>query len=106
MGSALSTSERINLDTIPKRLQFWSETRPERELFVFHRAGVEGRLAYSSRRLLELAGKFAARLRRDYGFQKGDVIVNTLPNSPERVLIDVGITLAGCVCMNGSVSTP
>nr|KAG5711840.1 hypothetical protein BaRGS_026281 [Batillaria attramentaria] len=37
------------------------------------------------------------------GTRQGDVVCNTLPNSPERLLTDLGIMLAGGVAMNGQV---
>nr|KAG5700721.1 hypothetical protein BaRGS_029086 [Batillaria attramentaria] len=49
-----------------------------------------------------LASRYAAILRRE-GIRQGDVVCNTLPNSPERLLTDLGIMLAGAVAMNGMV---
>nr|KAG5690577.1 hypothetical protein BaRGS_009239 [Batillaria attramentaria] len=40
---------------------------------------------------------------RDIRIQ-GDVVCNTLPNSPERLLTDLGIILAGAVATNGMVA--
>ncbi|KAK6958762.1 3-[(3aS 4S 7aS)-7a-methyl-1 5-dioxo-octahydro-1H-inden-4-yl]propanoyl:CoA ligase [Biomphalaria glabrata] len=96
MGGIVSSMN--DLDTLPKRLQYLSEEDPNKELYVFYNRGV--RDAYTSRELFTLAGRFAHRLRQQ-GFQKGDVIANTLPNSPERLITDVGIVMAGCVAMNG-----
>ncbi|KAI8785726.1 3-[(3aS,4S,7aS)-7a-methyl-1,5-dioxo-octahydro-1H-inden-4-yl]propanoyl:CoA ligase [Biomphalaria glabrata] len=98
MGGVVSSME--HLDTLPKRLQYLSEEDPNKELYVFYNDGV--RDAYTSRELFTLAGRFAHRIRQQ-GFQKGDVIANTLPNSPERLITDVGIVMAGCVTMNGQV---
>uniref|UniRef100_A0A0B7B1E1 AMP-dependent synthetase/ligase domain-containing protein n=1 Tax=Arion vulgaris TaxID=1028688 RepID=A0A0B7B1E1_9EUPU len=89
------------LDTIPKRINFLVENYPDRELFVFYQGGT--RDPYTPKRLYPLAGKFAYRLRQKYGFQRNDVIANTLPNSPERLITDLGITLAGCVCLNAQI---
>nr|KAG5711846.1 hypothetical protein BaRGS_026287 [Batillaria attramentaria] len=35
--------------------------------------------------------------------QQGDVVCNTLPNSPERLISDLGIVLAGAAAMNGQI---
>ena len=49
-----------------------------------------------------LASRYAAILRRG-DVRRGDIICNTLPNSPERVVSDLGIVLAGAVAMNGQI---
>ncbi|KAH9496760.1 hypothetical protein Btru_009319 [Bulinus truncatus] len=73
------------------------EQYPDKELFVFYNKGK--RDPYTVTTLYTLAGRFADRLRR-YGFQKQDIIANTLPNCPERIVTDLVIMLAGCVPMN------
>ncbi|KAK6958854.1 2-succinylbenzoate--CoA ligase [Biomphalaria glabrata] len=95
MGGAVSSLR--DLDTVTKRLVHLSENDPNKEIFVFYTSGL--REAYTARQLYTLAGRFAFRLRQR-GFQKGDVIANTLSNSPERAVTDIGIMLAGCVTMN------
>ncbi|KAI8785826.1 2-succinylbenzoate--CoA ligase, partial [Biomphalaria glabrata] len=95
MGGAVSSLR--DLDTVTKRLVHLSENDPNKEIFVFYTSGL--REAYTARQLYTLAGRFAFRLRQR-GFQKGDVIANTLNDSPERVVTDIGIMLAGCVTMN------
>ncbi|KAH9509661.1 hypothetical protein Btru_044156 [Bulinus truncatus] len=95
MGGAVSSME--HLDTVTKRLEHLYRTDPGKELFVFYESGV--RDPYTAGDLYTLAGRFARRLRQQ-GFRKGDVIANTLNNSPERVVTDLGIMLAGCVSMN------
>ncbi|KAH9493118.1 hypothetical protein Btru_022985 [Bulinus truncatus] len=69
---------------------------PDKEIFVFYNKGT--RDPYTVTTLYTLAGRFADRLRR-YGFQKQDIIANTLPNCPERIVTDLGIIFAGCVPM-------
>ncbi|CAL1543137.1 unnamed protein product [Lymnaea stagnalis] len=97
---SLLTSTSSELDTIPKRLKYMSETWPDRELMVFYDGG--NRQAYTALELYTLAGRFANRLRQN-GFKRHDVIANTLPNSPERAVTDLGIFMAGCVMMHGQV---
>lgn len=100
MGGAVSSLR--DLDTVTKRLVHLSENDPNKEIFVFYTSGL--REAYTARQLYTLAGRFAFRLRQR-GFQKGDVIANTLNESPERAVTDIGIMLAGCVTMNIQVRT-
>ena len=40
---------------------------------------------------------------RDQGLKRGDVVCNTLPNSPERIITDLGLMVAGAVVLNGVV---
>ncbi|XP_055873499.1 long-chain-fatty-acid--CoA ligase FadD13-like [Biomphalaria glabrata] len=98
MGGVISSMK--NLETIPERLQYLSEKDPDKELYIFYNCGV--RDAYTCRELFTLGGRFAYRLHQ-LGFQKGDVIANTLANSPERLVTDVGIVMAGCIALNGQV---
>ncbi|CAG5125528.1 unnamed protein product, partial [Candidula unifasciata] len=98
MGANVAIPERKNLDTFPKLVKHWSESLPDREMFVFYNG--DRRESYTCRQVFQLAGKFSSRLRHQYGFKKGDIIANTLPNSPERVFTDLGIILAGCVSLN------
>ncbi|XP_012935654.1 4-coumarate--CoA ligase 2 [Aplysia californica] len=95
MGSTISGIR--DHDTLCKRLKFLANNFPDRELFIFYNHGI--RDVYTSKELFQLGGKFAALLRQK-GFQRHDVIANALPNSPERVVTEVGIILAGCVAMN------
>ncbi|XP_012935644.1 3-[(3aS,4S,7aS)-7a-methyl-1,5-dioxo-octahydro-1H-inden-4-yl]propanoyl:CoA ligase [Aplysia californica] len=99
MGCAISGIPDTD-DTLCKRLKFLADNFPDRELFIFYDRGV--RDVYTSKELFQLGGKFAALLRQK-GFQRHDMIVNVLPNSPERLITDVGIILAGCVAMNGQL---
>ncbi|KAH9502259.1 hypothetical protein Btru_070551 [Bulinus truncatus] len=98
MGGLVSSVKNIN--TITDRLKYYAETDPDKELYVFYNC--DTRVPYTSTDLYTLAGRFARRLRQN-GFQKGDVIANTLPNSPERLITDLGIVMAGCIAMNGQV---
>ncbi|KAH9496759.1 hypothetical protein Btru_009317 [Bulinus truncatus] len=81
-------------DTVNESLTELAELYPDKELYVFYNKGK--RDAYTASTLYTLAGRFANRLRR-LGFQHQDVIANTLPNSPERVVTDLGIMMAGCM---------
>lgn len=94
-------SQIHSLDTISKRVQFLAQSEPHKELFIFYTG--KKRQSFTSERLLLLAGRFANRLRHQYGFRRNDVIANTLANSPERLITDLAITLAGCTGIHGQV---
>ncbi|XP_048244563.1 long-chain-fatty-acid--CoA ligase-like [Haliotis rufescens] len=83
--------------TIPARVKQWAETHPDKEVFVFY--SDEGRRALTCKDVHNLSTKFAAILQRR-GLKHGDVVCNTLTNSPERLITDFGIMTAGCVAAN------
>ncbi|XP_005089425.1 putative acyl--CoA ligase YdaB [Aplysia californica] len=87
-------------DTLNKRIKRYAECTPNKELFIF-RDG-DKREAITARDWLELSGRFSAKLKRQ-GFLHNDVIANTLPNSPERLITDTATILAGCVSLNGQI---
>ncbi|KAH9502257.1 hypothetical protein Btru_070546 [Bulinus truncatus] len=98
MGGLVSSMADLN--TVTQRLQHLSNNDPDKEIYVFYRSGE--RDPYTASDLYTLAGRFARRLHQ-HGFRKGDVIANTLPNSPERVITDLGIMMAGCIALNGQL---
>ncbi|XP_071081140.1 3-[(3aS,4S,7aS)-7a-methyl-1,5-dioxo-octahydro-1H-inden-4-yl]propanoyl:CoA ligase-like [Haliotis cracherodii] len=83
--------------TIPARVKQWTETHPDKEVFVFY--SDEGRRSLTCKDVHNLSTKFAALLQRR-GLKQGDVVCNTLTNSPERLITDFGIMTAGCVAAN------
>jgi len=93
----------LSVKTLPSRLRYFSEKFPDLECFAFCNNTERHSITWGM--LYDLAGRFAWRLRHwsQRGFEKGDVIANCLPNSPERLITDVGIVFAGCIPMNGQV---
>ncbi|CAG5131337.1 unnamed protein product [Candidula unifasciata] len=84
--------------TLPDVIKHWGQQTPDQEPFIF--INKHGRYCtLNASDIYVLAGRFASRLRR-CGFEAGDVIANGLPNSPERVITDFGIVMAGCVSLN------
>ncbi|XP_046569920.1 LOW QUALITY PROTEIN: long-chain-fatty-acid--CoA ligase FadD13-like [Haliotis rubra] len=83
--------------TIPARVKHWAQIYPDKEVFVFYND--EGRRALTCKDVHILSTKFAALLQRR-GLKRGDVVCNTLTNSPERLITDFGIMTAGCVAAN------
>lgn len=89
-----------NLRTVPKRIKYFSTEFPNQEAFVFYTS--TSRFAFTWKQLYDLASRFAWRLHNQ-GFCRYDVIANTLPNSPERLITDLGIMFAGCTPLNGQI---
>ena len=84
--------------TIQAQVKFLTETNPNKEVFVFVSAtGV--RTTLTCREIYELSSKFGSLLRKA-GIKQGDVVCDTLPNSPETVICDFGILAAGGVILN------
>ena len=94
-----STQEHVT--TVPSRVKYFSTKYPDKEILVFRNN--KERIAFTWKQIYNFAGRFAWMLKEN-GFQRYDVIANTLPNSPERFLTDLGIIFAGCTPMNGQVS--
>ncbi|XP_041376067.1 3-[(3aS,4S,7aS)-7a-methyl-1,5-dioxo-octahydro-1H-inden-4-yl]propanoyl:CoA ligase-like [Gigantopelta aegis] len=84
--------------TIQARVKFLAETYPNKEVFVF--VSTTGlRSALSCLDMYELSSKVGSLLRKA-GIKPGDVVCDTLPNSPEMVVCDFGILAAGGVILN------
>nr|KAG5705153.1 hypothetical protein BaRGS_030870 [Batillaria attramentaria] len=98
------SANNSRLDTVNKKLLYWSQTQPDKPAFIFHNpaTATNKRLVFTRADIFTLASRYAAILRRE-GIRQGDVVCNTLPNTPERLLTDLGIMLAGAVAMNGMV---
>ena len=84
--------------TIQGRVKFLAETYPTKEVFVF--ASATGpRTALTCLEVYELSSKVGSLLKKK-GIKTGDVVCNSLPNSPEAVICDFGILAAGGVILN------
>ncbi|XP_067661096.1 3-[(3aS,4S,7aS)-7a-methyl-1,5-dioxo-octahydro-1H-inden-4-yl]propanoyl:CoA ligase-like isoform X2 [Haliotis asinina] len=92
--------ESYRYETIADRIMFWGETDPDTPAFIFW--SPNGRYVLSRGGVFELASRFALRLTHQ-GVQPGDVVCVCIPNSPERVVVDFGVQLAGAVSMNGQI---
>ncbi|XP_071090577.1 putative acyl-CoA synthetase YngI [Haliotis cracherodii] len=80
--------------TIPTLLKRLSSIDPERPAYIF--VGVNRRTVLSRKNVFMQPGKMAAKLRR-LGVSRGDTVANMLPNSPDRLICDFGILMAGGV---------
>ena len=96
------SSFNVTSGTVNSQLLYWSEIDADRPAFIFRSCGPIPRLVLSRRHVFTYASRYAAALRRQ-GIGKGDVVCNTLPNSPERLLTDLGIMMAGAASLNGMV---
>ncbi|KAK3774616.1 hypothetical protein RRG08_035044 [Elysia crispata] len=90
------------LQTINEVIRFWGLEKPDSEVFTF--VNKHGRFGvYTPKDIWTLSSRFASLLRNTYGFTSGDVIANGVPNSPERLITDMGIIMAGCIMVNCQV---
>ncbi|XP_076461905.1 3-[(3aS,4S,7aS)-7a-methyl-1,5-dioxo-octahydro-1H-inden-4-yl]propanoyl:CoA ligase-like [Babylonia areolata] len=87
------------IETLPGLLQHWAQEKPDSAAFIF-RDKNQQRNVLTWATLYTLAGRFAADLRNK-GIEKQHLVINTLPNSPERVVCEAGIWMAGAVSVNG-----
>ena len=87
--------------TVPAELRHWATTDPDTPAFIFVDAA-GGRCVLTRADLYRLASRYAALLRRG-GVRRGHTVCNTLPNSPQRLLTDLGVLLAGGVAVNGQL---
>ncbi|KAL8585111.1 hypothetical protein ACOMHN_013127 [Nucella lapillus] len=67
--------------------------------FIF-RSPHHGRYELSWAKLYKLAGTFAAELN-SRGLGRGQLVVSTLVNSPERVVCEAGLWMSGAASVNG-----
>ena len=91
----------LEFRTVPAELRHWATTDPDTPAFIFVDAA-GGRCVLTRADLFRLSSRYAAMLRQ-WGVQAGHTVCNTLPNSPERLLTDLGVLLAGGVAMNGQL---
>lgn len=74
---------------------------PDKPAYIF--LGNNGqRTVFTFSDVVNLSQKFAARLR-SLGINRGDVVCNTLPSSPERLITHLGTIMAGAVAMVGQI---
>ncbi|KAK7104989.1 3-[(3aS,4S,7aS)-7a-methyl-1,5-dioxo-octahydro-1H-inden-4-yl]propanoyl:CoA ligase-like [Littorina saxatilis] len=85
--------------TLLEALQYWSRTLGDAPAFIF-RDSRHGRHVLTWNKLYTLSGRFAAILR-ERAVSRGHLVVNTLTNSPERVVSELAILLSGAASVNG-----
>lgn len=89
------------IETIPEMIRYRGVHEPDIKVFDFYNKNGHY-MEMTARDVWLMAGRFANRLR-EYNFVPGDVIANGLPNSPERLVTDFGVILAGCILVNCQV---
>ncbi|KAK7100077.1 3-[(3aS,4S,7aS)-7a-methyl-1,5-dioxo-octahydro-1H-inden-4-yl]propanoyl:CoA ligase-like [Littorina saxatilis] len=87
-----------HIQTVAARLIHWATLQPDREAYIFLSPRI-GRSTLTRRNAKDMAFTFAERLT-SLGLRHGDVVCNTLQNSPERVVTDLGIMTSGCVMVD------
>ncbi|KAL8588887.1 hypothetical protein ACOMHN_051481 [Nucella lapillus] len=88
-------------ETVGSKLRDWAYEDSGRAAFIFCgcRPG-NNRLVLTRRELYDLASTFCGVLN-EAGLGPGQVVCNTLPNSPERLITDLGCMMAGVATLNG-----
>ncbi|KAK7104987.1 hypothetical protein V1264_019618 [Littorina saxatilis] len=85
--------------TVVESLQYWSRRLGDAPAFIF-RHSRHGRHVLTWNKLYTLSGRFAAILR-ERAVSRGHLVVNTLTNSPERVVSELAILMSGAASVNG-----
>ena len=85
--------------TVVDALQHQAHELGDTAAFIF-RDRYQGRHVLTWTDLYTLAGRFAALLTAG-GLGRGSLVVNTLLNSPERVVSEAGVWLSGAATVNG-----
>ena len=89
----------VQFTTLVEALQHWAREKPDTPAAIF-RDRHAGRRLLSWGSLHTLAGRFAAVLRRE-GLRRGEMVVSTLPNCPERYVCEAGVWMCGAASVNG-----
>lgn len=89
---------------MPQRLFHWAQTDPAMTSFVFVSNDKEVK-RMRREYVFELAVRYAFYIKRLYKIKKGDIVCNTIPNSPERLFTDLGAVLAGAILLDGPRET-
>ncbi|GFR62283.1 4-coumarate--CoA ligase-like 4 [Elysia marginata] len=84
--------------TLVDRLLQLRDEDEEKEAFVFYNSAFE-RSSITRNELVQLASRFAYVLKSS-GIGYRDAVVNTVPNSLERLVTDMGIIMAGAAPVN------
>ena len=92
-------SEMAQFTTLVEALQHWAREKSDTPAVIF-RDRHAGRRLLSWGSLHTLAGRFAAVLRRE-GLRRGEIVVSTLPNCPERYVCEAGVWMCGAASVNG-----
>ncbi|KAL8582211.1 hypothetical protein ACOMHN_004130 [Nucella lapillus] len=101
-ASPESNAEHPQFETLVDYLEYMTEHRANDTAFVFRKIGKPPaescRLSWEDVYIDGL--KFAEILKKAH-IKDGALVLNTLPNSAERLVCEVGILLAGAVSVNG-----
>nr|KAG5699704.1 hypothetical protein BaRGS_022102 [Batillaria attramentaria] len=85
---------------MPAFLRYWAQKTPNTAAFIFRAPNSDKRHVLTYSDLYRLAGRWASVLH-DKGLGRGDFVVNALPNSPERAVVECSILLSGATSVNG-----
>ena len=96
-GCRCNTTPRF--PTLVAFLQHWAKELPDAVAYIFLNKQLE-RHTLTWAHLHTLSGRFAAKLHAQ-GLGRGDLVVNTLPNGPERLVGEAGVWMSGAATVNG-----
>ncbi|XP_076445944.1 putative acyl--CoA ligase YdaB [Babylonia areolata] len=85
--------------TLLEALNHWAQEKPDTPAVIF-RDRHQRRHVLTWASLHTLSGRFAAVLRRQ-GVSRGQLVLNTLPNCPERVVCEAGVWMSGAATVSG-----
>ena len=88
------------IHTVMDALLHWSVQTPDRPVFIFRAPNSAHRSVLTYGELYQLGGRWASVLHAK-GVGRGHLVVNTLPNSPERAVVESAILLSGAASVNG-----
>nr|KAG5699703.1 hypothetical protein BaRGS_022101 [Batillaria attramentaria] len=86
--------------TLPNILRYQALHIPDKAAFIFRSPSSDERHVLTYSDLYRLAGRWASVLH-DKGLEKGDILVNALPNSPECAVVESAVLLAGAASVYG-----
>ncbi|XP_076442703.1 uncharacterized protein LOC143281382 [Babylonia areolata] len=88
-------------DTVADRLLRWARESGDKPAFIFRGAKPGNqRLVLTRAEVYDLSMVFCSKIQ-DAEIGAGQVVCNTLPNSPERLLVDLGCMMAGAATVHG-----
>ncbi|KAK7103715.1 long-chain-fatty-acid--CoA ligase FadD13-like [Littorina saxatilis] len=99
-SSASTPNDLDDVTTLTEVLRRRAQLTPDKAAFTFRSPRDKGRHVLTFSDLYQLGGRWAGTLH-GRGIGRGHYVVNTLPNCPERVVVDVAIMMCGAATVNG-----
>lgn len=84
--------------TLPNILRFHARRTPDKPAFIFRAPDSRARHVLTYGDLYDLAGRMAHVLH-ERGLMPGNIIINSLPNSPECAILETAVLLCGAASL-------